>query len=286
MFHVFASPLSLLINAAAGGVKSDPAVIMTRQMIELDACTHCGTCSAQCLMGFTFYEIANRNILPSEKLASAKKLSAGSNLSENDIKNIQEGLYLCTNCTRCTLVCPAGINLQEIWFNVREAFLEKGYPEIYALSQLSAYRGLKRDIINPEKYLNPLENAFDAVKKEYKLFEKPHIPIDSDILDKPFCKSLSITAQSSTFSKCYACTTCTSSCPVVNNYDNPVEILGMVPHQIIHAAVLGAPDMIYRSKMLWNCLGCYECQDACPQGVRVTDVFYELKTRAVTQLKN
>lgn len=285
MFHVFTSPLSLLVNAVIDGEESDPAVIATKQMIELDACTHCGTCSTQCLMGFIFYEIGNKNILPSEKLASVKKLSSGSELSRDDVQCIQEGLYLCTNCTRCTLVCPAGINLQDIWFNAREAFLEKGYPEIYAISQLSSYRGLKRDCVDTANYQRPLESAVASINKEFKLFDSPDTPIDSDSLDKPFCKSLGFTAQSSTFNKCYACTTCTSSCPVVNNYENPGEILGMVPHQIIHAAVLGAPDMIYRSKMLWNCLGCYECQDACPQGVRVTDVFYELKNRAVMQIK-
>jgi len=38
--------------------------------------------------------------------------------------------------------------------------------------------------------------------------------------------------------------------------------------------------------MLWSCLGCYQCQEACPQGVRVTDVLYKIKNMAMERLKN
>jgi heterodisulfide reductase subunit C len=35
--------------------------------------------------------------------------------------------------------------------------------------------------------------------------------------------------------------------------------------------------------MLWDCLGCYQCQELCPQGVAVTDVMYQLKNVAIAQ---
>ncbi|MBW2142797.1 MAG: hypothetical protein JRG75_00160, partial [Deltaproteobacteria bacterium] len=41
MFHIIASPISLLTNAVMDSEKSDPANIATRQIMELDACTHC-----------------------------------------------------------------------------------------------------------------------------------------------------------------------------------------------------------------------------------------------------
>lgn len=31
------------------------------------------------------------------------------------------------------------------------------------------------------------------------------------------------------------------------------------------------------SRMVWNCLTCYECQQTCPNLVQVTDVMYELR---------
>jgi len=284
MFHIIASPLCLLINSVMDE-GSDPANIATRQVIELDACTHCGTCSLQCFVGITYEVIHNRNILPSEKMASLKKFISGKKLSEKDQKNIQEGLYLCTNCYRCTLVCPVGINLQDLWFNVRESFIQNGHPELFTLSPLSWYRGLRRENLQEDRYQRPLQQAKKVIEEEFRLFDEPDTAIDLRQADRLFKKGLGISDQSNTFAYCFTCTTCTSSCPVVLNYENPAEALGMVPHQIIHAAAVGFPDMIYRSKMLWSCLGCYQCQDACPQGVCVTDVLCELKNIAVRRIK-
>jgi lipoprotein signal peptidase len=72
---------------------------------------------------------------------------------------------------------------------------------------------------------------------------------------------------------------------VVANYDNPEEILGMLPHQIMHACGLGVRDLALGSNMLWDCLTCYQCQEHCPQGVCITDVLYELKNVAVKQVR-
>jgi len=33
--------------------------------------------------------------------------------------------------------------------------------------------------------------------------------------------------------------------------------------------------------MLWDCVTCYQCQEQCPQGVKVTEVLYELKNLAI-----
>ena len=106
--------------------------------------------------------------------------------------------------------------------------------------------------------------------------------VKGNILDTSFKSNLLDSLNGNSFPKCYTCTLCTSSCPVVNNFDKPLEALGLLPHQIIHAAKIELADMIFRSRMLWSCLGCYKCQDACPQGVRITEVFYELKNMAAT----
>lgn len=283
-FHVFANPLSLLINSVMDDKKSDPANILTRQMVELDACTHCGTCSVQCLVGISFEEIQNLNILPSEKLRSVKKLVAGKKLKEEDIRCIQEGLYLCTNCSNCTLVCPSGINLQELWFNVRESVLQMNYPEIQLLSPLSFYRGLKRDNIEEENYTKPIDLTRESLKEQYNAFESTDKPITYTSEFKTHAKKLTASIRGKTSFNCYTCSTCSNSCPVVNNYKNPKEAIDLVPHQIIRAAVFGFADIAFRSRMLWSCLGCYQCQEACPQGVQVTDIFYELKNIAISQL--
>jgi len=36
--------------------------------------------------------------------------------------------------------------------------------------------------------------------------------------------------------------------------------------------------------MLWDCVTCYQCQEHCPQKVKVTDILYELKNMAIEKL--
>lgn len=281
MFHIFVSPLSLLANAVMDKEKSDPANIATRQVMELDACTHCGACSLQCVVSISFEEILNLYILPSEKIAGIKALAAGNNLSVQELRNIQNGLFLCTNCNRCTELCPSGVNLQDLWFNVREALLQKEYPEFFILSPLSFFRGLMGGEMLKEHYQKPLKLVKETIADEFKLLDIPSSPINVTHLHKEFKKRLAVSMRGKTSSLCFACKTCSSACPVVCNFEKPVESLGMLPHQIIHAANIGLSNLVFGSNMLWSCLGCYECQEHCPQGVRVTDVFFELKNLAI-----
>jgi heterodisulfide reductase subunit C/nitrate reductase gamma subunit len=285
MFHIFASVISLLVNAVMDKETSDPANIATRQLMELDACTHCGTCSLRCSVGVSVEEIANFNILPSEKMAALKSLAAGKALTRREIMSIQEGLYLCTNCYRCTEVCPVGINLQELWFKVRELLLQKGYPELLVLSSLSYSRGLMSEGLRRDQYEKPVELARKAIADECALAKMEDRTVSIKHMDKGFKTGLARSGQGNTFSFCFTCSTCTAACPVVRNFDNPPEALGLVPHQIMHAASVGLSDLIFTSNMLWSCLGCYQCQEHCPQGVNVPDILYELKNLAIKRVK-
>jgi heterodisulfide reductase subunit C/nitrate reductase gamma subunit len=284
MFHIFASPLSLLANSVMDKETSSPANMATRQILELDACTHCGTCTVNCSLGIAFESIPNLNILPSEKIGSLKKLASGNHLTEQQLIHVQEGIYLCTNCERCTLVCPVGINLQDMWFSAREALLQRGYPEFFMLSPFSYYRGLRREALVEDGYREPLDRTREVIAAECHLMS-PDKLIPLSPADRAFRGDLSLSAQASTFSVCFGCQSCTTVCPVVANYDNPEEVLGMLPHQIMHACGLGVRDLALGSNMLWDCLTCYQCQEHCPQGVTITDVLYELKNVAVKQVR-
>ena len=48
MFHIFATPVSILVNAAIGEGESAQANIETKLRIELDGCKHGGTCHSGC----------------------------------------------------------------------------------------------------------------------------------------------------------------------------------------------------------------------------------------------
>ncbi len=284
MFHIFASSISLLANGVIGKEKLTPANRATLQAMELDACTHCGTCSLRCSVIMAFEEIKNMNILPSEKIASIKALASGKELSPRELRHIQEGIYLCSNCYRCTVVCPVGINLQDLWFNVRENLLQKGYPEFLVLSPLSFYRGLMKEETVLKDYEKPLVQAREAIAAQCDLMKKDKV-LPLTPTNRKLQSGLNLSAQAKTFSVCFGCQTCTTVCPVVGNYEDPQEALGLLPHQIMHAAGLGLRDLAFGSNMLWDCLTCYQCQEQCPQGVCVTDVLYELKNLAVKHVR-
>jgi heterodisulfide reductase subunit C/nitrate reductase gamma subunit len=284
MFHIIASPFSLLANAVMEGGRAEPATIATKQIMELDACTHCGTCTVRCSVGAALEEIPNINILPSEKIASIKALASGKKLTTEALKGIQEGVYLCTNCYRCTVVCPVGINLQDLWFNVREVLLKRGLPESALLSPLSFYRGLMKGEMVSKDYTKPLMRARKAIADKSGMQKKNGQVVPLPQTDTAFKSRLNLSAQARTFSVCFGCQTCTNACPVVAQHADPQEALGLLPHQIMHACALGLRGLSFGSAMLWDCLTCYQCQEQCPQGVGITDVLYELKNVAVEQV--
>jgi heterodisulfide reductase subunit C len=255
------------------------------QLMELDACTHCAMCTSRCSVGIAFEGIPNINILPSEKLASIKALASGRPLGDREIRELQEGVYLCTNCYRCTVVCPVGIDLQNLWIKVRELLLQRGIPELSVLSPLSFYRGLMKGEMAQGDYEKPLIQAREAIASRCDLLRNKDKILPLASADRRLQNGLNLSAQAKTFSACFGCQTCTTVCPVVGNYDHPQEALGLLPHQIMQAAGLGLRDLAFGSNMLWDCLTCYQCQEQCPQGVCVTDVLYELKNLSVQYVK-
>jgi len=285
MFHMFASQVSLLVNAAMDRDTADPANIATRQMMELDACTHCGSCSERCSVAVAFEKIGNFNILPSEKLQFLKAYAAGKHVNDEGLRAIQEGVYFCTNCDRCTVVCPVGINLKDLWFDVREALMGKGAVSPLVLSPFSFYRGLHQKVLASGTYAAPLQRARAAISAEYELLHKPEETISLPQSDKTLRAQLSQTPGSQTYAFCFSCQNCSTVCPVVGNYENPQAALGLLPHQIMRAVGLGLKDLSLGSNMLWDCLTCYQCQEHCPQKVKVTDVFYELKNMAIKEVQ-
>jgi len=260
-FHIFSTPLYLLVDGVMDEAKSDPANMATRQALQIDACTHCGDCTVRCSVAVAFDEIANPNILPSEKLAALRALLAGKKLSQKKLARIQEGSHICTDCHRCTEVCPIGIDLEKAWLELNERLAQRGYPK-------------------PEAW------ARETMGAEFDLAHLKEKPISLTPVDKAFASALVGSGQARTFSVCFGCQTCTNVCPVVGNYENPKAVLGLLPHEIMHCLALKQKALAIGSNMLWDCVTCYMCQEHCPQGVRVTDVLYELKNLALKHIKN
>jgi heterodisulfide reductase subunit C len=278
MFHIICTPLSLIANRVMDPGDSAPANILTRQIMELDACTHCGSCSLNCSAGMIYEAIGNEYILPSEKIALLKKMVAGKQLDPGQVKAIQEGVYLCTNCDRCTVRCPSGIRLKELWYTVREELIAGGPPLASVLTPFSFARGL---VVQPDlkadDYDLPLAQARQSVAGHINDLMKPDdaIPLNA----QPSSAGRPVVRDNS-FSQCFSCQSCTSVCPVVGNYEQPEDNLGLLPHQIMCCLGLGLTEMAAGAKMIWDCLTCYQCQENCPQQVEVCDLLYDLKNMA------
>ena len=78
---------------------------------------------------------------------------------------------------------------------------------------------------------------------------------------------------------CFACGTCTATCPVsvVDDEYNP--------RRIIRQVLLGMRDAVLSSPVIWRCETCYACTAKCPQGVNFGDVMRALRDIAVREGK-
>ncbi len=77
--------------------------------------------------------------------------------------------------------------------------------------------------------------------------------------------------------RCFACGTCTVSCPVraVDERYNPRKIIRMT--------ILGMKEEVLKNEFIWLCAGCYSCYERCPQDVRLTDIMTALRNIAVRE---
>lgn len=274
MFHILAAPVNLLITSVLG--KNNPpeaANLLNRQMVGLSACTHCGSCSVECSSSMFFESFHNDFILPSEKVQYLKHLAAGSEMDAATRKRLQEGLYVCTSCDRCTDICPSGINLKEIFVSARYALLDGGTPEKTLLSHFSFPLALA------QRYSG---DHFKALKAVEEVFRKAFQKLTDLPLPLGMGRNRDMVNQS--YKSCYSCQRCTNICPVVRSYDNPVEALDLLPHQLIYSLGIGNTELAMGAKMIWSCSTCYLCQEHCPNQVELTDIFYTLKNKALKKI--
>ncbi len=80
--------------------------------------------------------------------------------------------------------------------------------------------------------------------------------------------------------KCFQCSSCTLTCPITD------AGLELNPRLIIRQVLVGLRKEVLESSAIWQCVGCYECTDRCPQNVRFTEVIEALRSIAVRESKN
>jgi heterodisulfide reductase subunit C len=93
-------------------------------------------------------------------------------------------------------------------------------------------------------------------------------------LDPHFLSEIKNLSASENIEGCIQCGTCSSSCPMSVYMDYP-------PRKIIAMVKNGFKDEALRSFTIWLCPSCYACQVRCPAQIKITDVMYALKRKAI-----
>ena len=114
------------------------------------------------------------------------------------------------------------------------------------------------------------QQSVDEVTKS----EEPKV-IRFEDLDPNFKYEIQAEPNGEFITRCYACGTCTASCPVRSIEET------FNPRRIIHMALLGMKEQVLSSEFVWLCSTCYACYERCPQDVRITEMMNALKNLAV-----
>jgi len=95
-------------------------------------------------------------------------------------------------------------------------------------------------------------------------------------LNPAFGQDVARKAHGENLFSCIQCGTCSGTCPVSHYMDySPRRIIAMV-RAGFEAEVLG-------SSTIWLCASCYQCTVDCPKQIKLTDIMYALKQKAIAK---
>ena len=88
-----------------------------------------------------------------------------------------------------------------------------------------------------------------------------------EVMSVPGCEQLE---------SCIQCGTCSGVCPLSIYMDH-------TPRQVMALTRGDFKREVLRSHTIWLCASCYACTVECPREIRITDIIYELKQRAIQE---
>jgi len=97
-------------------------------------------------------------------------------------------------------------------------------------------------------------------------YESDRVPgFGHEVMSVPGCEQLET---------CIQCGTCSGLCPLSIFMD-------YTPRQVMELTRSDFKQEVLRSTTIWLCASCYACTVECPKQIRITDIMYELKQRAI-----
>lgn len=101
------------------------------------------------------------------------------------------------------------------------------------------------------------------------------IRLDSD-RDRSFAADIIAAPGGEQLEHCFQCGTCSGVCPVS-------IYMHYTPRRLIYLTRAGFKKEVLSSNTIWLCTSCYACTVDCPKGIRITDIMYALKQRAIRE---
>jgi len=96
---------------------------------------------------------------------------------------------------------------------------------------------------------------------------------------KDFAKELAAASNTQfDISCCHGCARCSSVCKVA--IFGGLED-GITPRSLLYRAIIGASEEMLGSDFIWLCSGCRRCEEACPQGVKISEVVRALRRLSI-----
>ena len=143
----------------------------------MDICVRCGACSDKCHFYLGTGDPKNMPVLRAELIRSIYrqyftttgkllgKWAGGRKLTEEVIKEWYYYFYQCTECRRCSVFCPYGVDTAEITMIARELLLELGIGTNWILEPVSnSFRTGNHLGLQPHAFKDSLEFVVDELK--------------------------------------------------------------------------------------------------------------------------
>ncbi len=97
-------------------------------------------------------------------------------------------------------------------------------------------------------------------------------------LDHEFSRWISQIPGGEHIRECIQCGTCSGICPMSIYMD-------VTPRRLIAMANAGFKDDVLKSFTIWLCASCYSCMVNCPKEIKITDIMYAFKRKAIEEKK-
>jgi succinate dehydrogenase / fumarate reductase iron-sulfur subunit len=167
--------------------------------------------------------------------------------------------------------CAMKVNGKNVLACETPLHMFKGYK--LKIEPLPGLKILKDLVVDMDDFFNKLERI------------KPYLMLDKPVPDKEFIQLPEEFEDIREAANCILCAACTSSCPMVwsnDNYHGPAALLKAYRF-IFDSRDDGADeriDIINDRNGIWRCHTIFNCMEACPKKIKITEYLSRLKVKA------